>query len=65
MLRTICMSCRYGDHDNHHDVIQMPREDMIGGISCPCRGECGDGRYNPEQSKKLFERFCDFLKGAK
>lgn len=39
-LRTLCASCRYGDHANHVRVIQPVAEGVLGGAECPCEGGC-------------------------
>lgn len=40
MLQHPCIPCQHGDHDGHIGVPEAASEGMMGGWSCPCRGEC-------------------------
>lgn len=40
VLVTYCISCQYGDHDNHYEVVEAVPEGVIGGAICKCKGEC-------------------------
>ncbi len=39
---TLCIPCQYGDHEHHHEVVQVAPEGMLGGARCPCEGDCVD-----------------------
>lgn len=58
MLETICYPCELGQHDNHHEIIEMPPPGVLGGACCRCKGECVDGRYVPAQFKNI-KRFVE------
>ena len=37
-----CSGCQMGNHKRHRRVVQAVPEGMIGGVVCPCKGECKD-----------------------
>lgn len=40
MLVAPCIACRYGHHDLHDKFVSVPPEGVLGGHTCPCKGEC-------------------------
>lgn len=50
-----CHACQMGDHDNHHKEIETPPPGVMGGVSCPCEGECKDGRYCPRDCPNILK----------
>jgi hypothetical protein len=51
VLLTKCHACRRGDHEHHSEVIQAALPGMIGGMRCPCKGECVERGPGPEAKK--------------
>lgn len=49
-----CAPCEMGNHDAHHEVIEAAPPGMMGGIQCPCKGECIDGRYCPSEFNNIL-----------
>lgn len=37
-----CNGCKVGDHKRHRRVVQAVSKGMMGGVICPCKGECRD-----------------------
>ena len=48
-----CIACQYGRHEDHTEVIQTVPDGMLGGMVCPCRGECID------ESARKWENYVD------
>lgn len=36
----LCVSCETGDHEHHVDWPVRPPEGGLGGVHCPCPGDC-------------------------
>lgn len=46
-----CPACEIGDHANHQRVVHAVSPGMLGGVACPCKGECGK---DPEAKREAF-----------
>jgi hypothetical protein len=53
-----CIPCQYGDHANHHEIVQAVPDGVMGGARCDCRGECQGVRACPYCEGKGCEE-CD------
>ncbi len=42
-----CIPCQYGQHSEHHDVIEAVPEGVMGGAICDCKGTCVDEYVPP------------------
>lgn len=53
-----CTPCQMGDHRRHYRVVQAVSEGMMGGVICPCEGECVERgpRVDP-QMEAIAEMF--------
>jgi hypothetical protein len=40
VLLAFCSACKAGNHREHNRVVQAAPEGVMGGVACPCKGEC-------------------------
>lgn len=54
-----CWACQRGNHDEHTETVQAAPPGLLGGVECPCMGECDDGKYGPAQFPDLLKALKD------
>lgn len=43
----LCIACQHGDHGNHVEQVVAAPPGMLGGVTCPCKGECVEALKPP------------------
>jgi hypothetical protein len=51
-----CWACQAGDHKHHKRIVEAAPKGMLGGVVCPCKGEC--------QRDQSRQRFLDRMLGG-
>ena len=49
----LCSACQFGRHDEHVRQVESVPKGMLGGVQCPCEGDCAGNM--PKDVRRIFD----------